>query len=108
MLIDFCCRVADREQRFIYVEATSDAARAWLKKCGFFELLRHVVRPHAPPICVMVRRPRPATPQDEPTAAGSASGPSQPRRLSSAGVAAGPGGTQAEKKLRPSASVRSR
>lgn len=40
------------------MQATSEAARAWLKKQGFFELLRHVVRPHAPVIYVMVRRPK--------------------------------------------------
>lgn len=52
-------------QRFVHcatpcrlLQATSDAARAWLKKQGFFELLRHVVRPHAPIIYVMVRRPK--------------------------------------------------
>lgn len=66
MLLDHLCREADKQQRFIYTEATSERGRVWLKRQGFFELLRHSVRPHAPAIYVMVRKPRaPGAPADQ-------------------------------------------
>lgn len=124
MLLDHLERVADSERRFIYTEATSEAARAWLKKQGFFELLRHVVRPHAPVIYVMVRRPK--APQEEPAAPAAAArheqswtsgGHGSSARHSSTGAAAsssaaaesgsGTGGAQPQGKARPPGSVRS-
>jgi ribosomal protein S18 acetylase RimI-like enzyme len=60
MLLDRLCRTADAQRLFLYTEATSEAQRTWLRKVGgFYELLRHSVRPHAPPVYVMVRRPAP-------------------------------------------------
>jgi hypothetical protein len=61
-LLDRLCRIADQQQRFLYTEATSETARTFLKRQGFAELLRHNVRPHAPFIYIMVRRPAPPEP----------------------------------------------
>lgn len=73
MLLDRLCRSADAQRLHLYTEATSDAQRAWLKKAGgFYELLRHSVRPHAPPVYVMVRRPTPPGTSPKPAAAGGA------------------------------------
>jgi hypothetical protein len=101
VLLDHLGRLADGQRRFLYVEATSDRARAWLRRHGFFELLRHSVRPHAPPIYVMVRQPNAAAAAGGGAAAagrgasGRSSGGRQP------GQAAG-------QQLRPGGSVRTR
>lgn len=94
MLLDRLCRIADQQQRFMYAEAACDSARAFLKCSGFFELLRHSVRPHAPNIYIMVRSPeRPER----------SSGSGGKAREQAAGEQAA-----AQPRLRPSASVRSR
>ncbi|KAI3430633.1 hypothetical protein D9Q98_005226 [Chlorella vulgaris] len=93
MLLDRLCRIADQQQREIYTECSSDAARKWLKKSGFFELLCHSVRPHAPVIYVLVRRPAPL--EQHGNGGGGVGG--------SSGSA-----TEQAKVQRPSASVRTR
>ena len=98
MLLDHLCRVADAQQRPIYTEATSEGVRTWLKRQGFFELLRHSVRPHAPAVYVMVRRPQ--TP--EAAAKGSTGGGGHLQQV------APPVPQPQQPKVRPAGSVRTR
>lgn len=60
VLLDHICRLADQKRQPVYAEVTSDRVRGWLKRHGFAEAMRHSVRPHAPPVYVLVRWPAPA------------------------------------------------
>lgn len=97
VLLDHICRAADQQRRPIYAEVTADRVRAWLKRYGFAEAMRHSVRPHAPPVYVLVRWPAAAGAGNGAAAAG----------VRGTGAQQGQQGQQALR-LRPSASVRSR
>ena len=112
MLLDHLCRLAEQQQLPVYVEATSDASRRWLRGMGFGEVMRHSVREHAPEICIMVRRPGAA--QAQAAAAASqkpqarANGSTVRRSGSSAGEGGGQqGGAPPRPSPRPVGSVRS-
>lgn len=102
VLLDHICRTADQQRQPIYAEVTSDRVRGWLKRHGFAESMRHIVRPHAPPVYVLVRWPVAAA------AAGSGNGVSSAGGSSNGVHAAQHAVKQHAPRLRPSGSVRSR
>ncbi|KAL4422967.1 hypothetical protein ABPG75_009164 [Micractinium tetrahymenae] len=99
VLLDHICRAADQQRRPVYVEVTSDRVRGWFKRHGFAETMRHSVRPHAPPVYVLVRWPAAAAGAGNGAAAGGGGNGAQQQQQQQ---------QQQAPRLRPAGSVRSR
>lgn len=55
----FSCLPANR---YLYVEASSEEARAWYRRSGFQDVMTYTLRPHCPKLLIMARPPRPQQP----------------------------------------------